>query len=91
VSLLESNLNSKVEEIKVNFEKHIELKNSVLEKTIKSEVTAVQSNVNEVTAVQSEIKSDISQLNRKVEGIESGISMLQQTMMSMLREMNDRI
>jgi len=75
----------------VNFEKHIELKNSVLEKTIKSEVTAVQSNVNEVTAVQSEIKSDISQLNRKVEGIESGISMLQQTMMSMLREMNDRI
>ena len=91
MSLLESNLNSKVEEIKVNFEKHIELKNSVLEKTIKSEVTAVQSNVNEVTAVQSEIKSDISQLNRKVEGIESGISMLQQTMMSMLREMNDRI
>ena len=75
----------------MNFEKHIELKNSVLEKTIKSEVTAVQSNVNEVTAVQSEIKSDISQLNRKVEGIESGISMLQQTMMSMLREMNDRI
>lgn len=69
MSLLESNLNSKVEEIKVNFEKHIELKNSVLEKTIKSEVTAVQSNVNEVTAVQSEIKSDISQLNRKVEGI----------------------